>query len=293
MANAAFWIGLMQGMALKYRDIRPLMDFDDAKSNFIGAARRGLASEMDWIDGKRWSSGELIADQLVEIAKHGLKERRVNEEDVERYLGIIDSRVKNQLTGAQWQLGSLASMKRQESSTRAERLDALVESMITQQKTGAPGHEWPLATVQVKALNTIHGTRVEHFMSTDLFTVQEDELVDFVAVLMNWRHIRHVLVENDDHGLVGLVTQRSILKALTDISHSGNDQDLSVGEIMVKNPISVSPETATIDAIRLMRENNIGALPVVLNNQLVGIITETDFNLLAARLFDGTEDSAL
>ena len=58
---------------------------------------------------------------------------------------------------------------------------------------------------------------------------------------------------------------------------------------MVRNPISVSPEIATIDAIRIMREHNIGALPVVLNGQLVGIITETDFNLLAARLF---EDSA-
>lgn len=293
MANAAFWIGLMQGMALNYRDIRPLMEFDDAKSNFIGAARRGLASEVEWIDGKRWSSGELIADQLIEIAKHGLKERRVDEEDVERYLGIIDSRVKNQLTGAQWQLGSLAAMKREGNSTRAERLDALVESMIAQQKTEAPGHEWPLATVQAKALNTIHGTRVEHFMSTDLFTVQEDELVDFVAVLMKWRHIRHVLVENDEQGLVGLVTLRSILKALSEISHFGQDQDLSVGEIMVKNPVSVSPETATTQAIKLMRENNVGALPVVLNKQLVGIITETDFSLLADRLFDGNGDSAL
>ena len=43
---------------------------------------------------------------------------------------------------------------------------------------------------------------------------------------------------------------------------------------------------ATIDAVRVMRENNIGALPVVLNGQLVGVITETDFNQLAARLFE-------
>jgi len=286
MANAAFWTGLMQGLALHHKDIRPLMDFDDAKSNFIGSARRGLASEMDWIDGKRWRAAELIAEQLVDIAKEGLRARKVDEEDIERYLGVIDGRVKTQITGAQWQLSSLASMKRAGGNTRAERLDSLVEGMVEQQKTGMPGHTWPLAVVHPKAANSIHGTRVEHFMSTDLFTVREDELVDFVAVLMSWQHIRHILVEDDEHRLVGLVTHRSILKALTDVSHLGHDEDLPVSDIMIRNPISVSPEIATIEAIRIMRENNIGALPVVLNGQLVGIITETDFNLLAARLFD-------
>ena len=289
IANTAFWAGLMQGIALHHSDIRPLMDFDDATSNFIGSARRGLASEMDWIDGKRWRAGELIAEQLVDIAREGLNARKVDEEDIERYLGIIDERVKSQMTGAQWQLSSLATMKRAGGNSRAERLDSLVEGMISRQKTGQPGHTWSLAESKPKAINTIHGTRVEHFMSTDLFTVREDELVDFVAVLMSWQHIRHMLVEDDQHKLVGLVTHRSILKALTDVSHSGHDEDLPVGAIMVRNPISVSPEVATIDAIRIMREHNVGALPVVLNGQLVGIITETDFNLLAARLF---EDSA-
>jgi len=135
-------------------------------------------------------------------------------------------------------------------------------------------------------MNTIHGTRVEHFMTTDLFTVREDELIEFVAVLMGWRHIRHVLVEDLDHRLVGLVTHRSILRYLTDRQENGEDSDVPVSQIMVKEPISVSPETATIDAVRLMREHAIGALPVVLDDQLVGIITETDFNLLAARLFE-------
>ena len=289
VANAAFWAGLMQGIALHHEDIRPLMDFDDAKSNFIGSARRGLASEMDWIDGKRWSADNLIVEQLIDISREGLQARKVDEEDIEKYLSVIDARVKSKMTGAQWQLTSLANMKRAGGNSRAERLDSLVEGMISRQESGDPWHTWSLAAVKPKAINTIHGTRVEHFMSTDLFTVREDELVDFVAILMSWQHIRHILVEDDEHRLVGLVTHRSILKALTDLPHTGHDEDLAVGEIMVRNPISVSPEIATIDAIRIMREHNIGALPVVLNGQLVGIITETDFNLLAARLF---EDSA-
>lgn len=289
VANTAFWTGLVEGLARQVDDLRPLMDFDDAKSNFIGAARRGLASEIDWIDGRRYSASELIQGQLLDIARQGLQARGVDDADIERYLGIIDERVASKLTGAQWQLSSLAAMKKKGDSSRAERLDALVSCMVKNQTEGDPGHLWPLAEIKPRSFNTIHGTRVEHFMTTDLFTVGEDELIEFVAVLMNWQHIRHVLVEDAKHSLVGLVTHRSILKSLTNQPDGAETEDNPVSTIMVRNPISVSPETATIDAIRMMREKNIGALPVVLDGHLVGIITETDFNLLAARLF---EDSA-
>ena len=286
VANAAFWTGLVYGLAEEITDVRPRLTFDDAKSNFIGAARRGLASEMDWLDESRYSAPELIRGQLLDVARKGLQRRGVRDADIQRYLGIIDKRVDTKRTGAQWQLYSLAGMKKEGTSTRAERLDTLVNCMIRRQKDGLPGHDWELARLESRALNTIHGTRVEHFMTTDLFTVREDELIEFVAVLMGWRHIRHVLVEDEDHRLVGLVTHRSILRFLTDIQEGEEGRDQPVSAIMVRNPISVTPETATIEAIRLMRDKNVGALPVVLGKQLVGVITETDFNLLAARLFE-------
>ena len=292
VANAAFWTGLVYGLADEIDDVRERLTFDDAKSNFIGAARRGLASEMDWIDDNRYSAPELIRGQLLDVARKGLQARGVRDEDIQRYLSVIDDRVASKRTGAQWQLHSLASMKKSGTTTRAERLDALVTNTIKKQMEGSPGHTWEPAVIEKRPLNTIHGTRVEHFMTTDLFTVREDELIEFVAVLMGWRHIRHVLVEDEDHRLVGIVTHRSILRFLTDVQEGDEDKDKPVSAIMVRKPISVSPETATVDAVRLMREKNIGALPVVLGRQLVGIITETDFNLLAARLFEeGAGDS--
>ncbi|MDA0378240.1 MAG: glutamate-cysteine ligase family protein [Bacteroidetes bacterium] len=286
VANAAFWTGLVYGLAEEIPDVRPRLTFDDAKSNFIGAARRGLASEMDWVDENRYSAPELIRGQLLDVARKGLQRRGVRDEDIQRYLGIIDDRVASKRTGAQWQLYSLAGMKKVGNSTRSERLDTLVHCMIKRQKDGSPGHEWELAQLESRPLNTIHGTRVEHFMTTDLFTVREDELIEFVAVLMGWRHIRHVLVEDEDHRLVGIVTHRSILRFLTDVQDGDEGRDQPVSAIMVRNPISVSPETATTEAIRIMREKNVGALPVVLGKQLVGVLTETDFNLLAARFFE-------
>lgn len=290
VANAAFWFGLVSGLASRYNDIRPLLDFDQAKSNFISAARQGLASEIYWIDGRRWPAVELVCDHLLPIARDGLQTSGIDSADVDKYLDIIDERVSRRRTGAEWQLYSLARMKKQ-GTTRAERLDALVATMIERQQRGEPGHTWELATLDKQPITSIHGTRVEHFMTTDLFTVREDELIDFVAVLMNWRDIRHVLVEDVNHRLVGLVTNRALLRSLAEQKAAGKQEDLPVRDIMVKNPISVTPETATIDAIRIMRENRVGALPVVHKEQLVGIVTETDFNRIAARLFEQSMDA--
>ncbi|PIQ61234.1 MAG: hypothetical protein COV99_09670 [Bacteroidetes bacterium CG12_big_fil_rev_8_21_14_0_65_60_17] len=288
VANAAFWIGLLVGLKRQHADIRPLLDFDEAKSNFIAAARQGLASEINWIDGRRWPVVDLIVDRLVDVARDGLEESGISQADIDKYIGIVHERVAARNTGSQWQLLSLARMKR-EGSTRAERLDALVASMVALQKEGRPGHTWELAGLLRPPRRSIQGTRVEHFMSTDLFTVRQDELVDFVAVLMNWQRIRHVLVEDDQHRLVGIVTNHSLLRALAENKAAGVTEDIPVSEIMKRDPISVTPETATIDAIRLMRERKVGALPVVHQGQLVGIITETDFNRLAAQFFEDDE----
>jgi CBS domain-containing protein len=56
---------------------------------------------------------------------------------------------------------------------------------------------------------------------------------------------------------------------------------------MVSDPISVPPDMPTIEAVQLMRERQISALPVVRDDQLVGIITERDFMDLAGQLLEG------
>ena len=52
-------------------------------------------------------------------------------------------------------------------------------------------------------------------MTTDLFTVHEDEVIDLIANVMAWRNIRHVPVEDDDEHLVGLVSYRTLLEFIT------------------------------------------------------------------------------
>jgi CBS domain-containing protein len=55
---------------------------------------------------------------------------------------------------------------------------------------------------------------------------------------------------------------------------------------MVRDPLTVPPETPTLDAITLMRREKVDCLPVVKDGRLVGIVTERDFTNLTARLLE-------
>ena len=129
-----------------------------------------------------------------------------------------------------------------------------------------------------------HYVRVEQFMTTNLFTVQEEDTVDLVANMMDWENIRHVPVEDDRHQLVGLVSYRSLLRMMAKGRRSPSGTALPVREIMRREPLTVAPETATVDAIELMRANSVGCLPVVKDGRLVGILTEHDFMVITREL---------
>jgi CBS domain-containing protein len=284
IANAVFWYGLVAGLADEYQDVSRDMDFDDARHNFLAAARNGLASQFVWLDGSKRPAHELILDALLPRAESGLRNSDISDSDIDRYLGIIQKRVETQQTGAQWQLDSLARMKNV--GSRAERLGAVTRGMVERQKDGAPVHEWSLASLEEGYTPSgMKDTNVEDYMTTELFTVHEEESIEFVARLMDWQHIRHVLVEDERHRLVGLVSHRTLLRHMaerTEVPEGG----VPVKEIMVEEPISVSPELATVKAVEMMREHQIGALPVVREERLVGIITERDFIQIAGNLLD-------
>jgi CBS domain-containing protein len=120
-------------------------------------------------------------------------------------------------------------------------------------------------------------------MTKDLFTVQPDDLVDLAANMMDWEHIRHVPVEDDAGRLVGLLSHRSLLRHM---ARGARGEPSAVRDLMKPDPLYVSPETPTLDAIDLMRRHKVGCLPVVSRERLVGIITASDLIDVAARLFE-------
>jgi CBS domain-containing protein len=282
IANAAFFTGLMLALPQTYGDIARRMTFDEAKVNFFRAARHGLDAHFQWIDGQSWTAASLIMDQLLPLAREGLAGAGVASGDIYQYLGIIEERAESRQTGARWIMSSLAALESSASKDGTQR--KLAAEMLANQKVGQPVHRWAISE---KGDDDAweHGYRtVGQFMSTDLFTVRPDDLIDFAASVMDWRHIRHVPVEDRDGRLVGLVTHRALLRLLT-IGAQQEFKPITVKEIMVKDPVTVSPSTSSLEAIQIMRNRHVGCLPVVEDDQLIGIVTSYDFLEASARLF--------
>lgn len=284
VANAAFWFGLMSGLSAQYQDITQTMEFDTASTNFLAAARQGMTAQFTWLDGQTYPAQELICKQLVPLARDGLTRSGIDSADIDRYLGVIEERGCSGKTGAQWILCSLKSMK--DRGVAGERVTALTAAIYARQQQEQPVHQWPLATLDEGGGWKHHYMRVEQYMTTNLFTVHQDDVIDLVANLMDWRHIRHVPVEDDAHHLVGLVSYRSLLRLLGRDRPQSADQPLAVRDIMQPDPITIAPETSTLEAIDIMRRQRVACLPVVKDRRLVGLITERDFLDISRQMFE-------
>ena len=283
IANVAFFVGMMAGMADKYDDVRELITFDDIKANFIAAARAGIRAQMNWFGDTHMPARELILDELLPLAEAGLNKYGLDQKDIDLYLGVLRDRVSTRRNGARWALESLNGM--QGRGTEDQRMRCLVSSMVKQQTTGRPISTWELAEFCEQQNWRESYLKVSQFMATDLFTVRPDDIVDFAATLMDWRHVRHVPVEGDDGELVGLVSHRALLRLVAE-GRVGGENKVTVKEIMTRNPVTVNSDATTVEAIRVMREAKVACLPVVDDGKLHGLVTEHDLIVVSSHLLE-------
>ena len=283
IANSAFWLGLMNQIPDVYKNVKELMDFDEVRTNFINAAQLGLDARFNWMGKEKIAASELILKELLPIASNGVKKASIDREDIDRYLGIIKNRVKNGKTGSQWLLDSFNHMKKNVNSDEVTL--AVTASMVKNQKMAMPVHAWPIADISEAGGWTTRYREVGQFMSKDLFTVKMNDIIDLAANIMDWKNIRHIPVEDEKGNLVGLVTSGMFLRFMAR-SYGKPQKMIPVNEIMIKDPITVSPEIPTAQAIEIMLKNKVGCLPVVKKKKLVGIVTENDFVKISQKLFD-------
>lgn len=287
IANAAFWLGLMNGITDRYKNVKDIMDFDHARANFITAARLGLEAKFNWMDQGIISAKDLILKELLPIAEKGLKKAHLEKSDINRYLGILKSRVKNGKTGSQWLLDSYNRAKDEVTGDAA--ILAITASMVKNQKMAMPVHTWPGVDQSVAESYAGSYREVGQIMSKDVYGVKVTDIIDLAANIMDWKNIRHIPVEDEDGNLAGLVTSGMFLKFLAR-SYGKLQKMIPVSEIMIKSPITVTPETSTGTAVEIMLTNKIGCLPVVRGKKLVGIVTENDFVKISQKLFDPFKD---
>lgn len=286
-ANAAFWLGCMVAMGRKYQDITTLTDFVDARDNFLKAAKFGMDTTFSWLKDRKVPVNELILKELLPMAKEGLQHRKVAPADIQKYMDIIEARATEHKTGARWALRAFTALKKE--VTNDEAISCITAVTIKNQLENKPVHTWKEPTAADFENWQPSKLKVEEFMSTDLFTVQRDDVIELVAEIMDWRRIRYMPVEDSKGELVGLISSRMLLRHFVHQKKMGQQSAATVKDIMIVKPFTATPDTTILEAMRKMQENKIGCLPVVKGKELVGIITEMDFLRITSRLLERLE----
>lgn len=287
VANAAFWLGAMMGMAAEYKDIRNEISWEDIRDNFGKAAKFGIDTSFNWFKDKKISACDLVLKELLPLSRKGLEAQKVNKKDIDRYLDIIEERAKRHMNGARWQLRAFTKLKKE--VVRDEALTVLTAAIVKNQIEEKPVHTWDMPELGDLQEYRPAKLRVEEFMDTDLFTVQKDDIIELVAELMDWRKIRYMPVEDSKGNLSGLITSRLLLRYFTRRNHPSAKNATMVKDIMIKDPITVDPKASIVEAMKIMREKQIGCLPVVKDGELIGIITEMEFLRISGRLIERLE----
>lgn len=268
ISNMMFWVGLILGKPSKYDNIHKKWDFKDVKSNFFSAARYGMATQFLW-DGKYISSHQLILDELLPMAYRGLYAAGIDPIDVEKYLTIIENRVKSN-NGSQWLINNYRNLNKDR--TKFNSAQILTSQLYEKQELNYPIGSWSnINTNEISENKEKHV--VKHAMSTDIFSVVKEDSLQLVVNIMKWKKIRHMPVIDGDKKLVGLISNTDV-KELTNY-YLG--KGVAVEDIMTKKLITIGQYEPLETAKILMISNQINCLPVVEKGKLIGLLTSKDF----------------
>ena len=267
IANMMFWVGVMKGRPKEFDEIHTKMEFKDAKSNFFNAARYGMATQFYW-GGKMISSQELLLDHLLPMAYRGLYAMKVSPADAEHYLKIIKHRILAR-NGSRWMVEGFRKLKKEHKTPDA--LKILSATMYERQNKGYNIDAWQLPRGDEFKIPD-ENRKVGERMNIRTITAQENDSMELVLRMMQWKNIHHVPILDIHMDLVGLLTWTDVGKYL-DKPHKHVE---NIKDIMQTSLITVMPSTPLEEAASLMSDNKINCLPVVRNKKLVGIITTKD-----------------
>ena len=123
---------------------------------------------------------------------------------------------------------------------------------------------------------------VRDVMAQNPLTLDRNETLDLAESIMNLGRIRHMPVV-DDGRVIGILSQRDLFRSalLTALGFGRKTttaliKTIKIKEVMTEDVITIAPETTIKGAARIMIDKKIGCLPVVENEKLIGLLTETD-----------------
>jgi len=132
---------------------------------------------------------------------------------------------------------------------------------------------------------------VNEVMSTQVITLQATDNVFMARELMKEKEVRHIPIVDANNFPIGIITQRDILRAQDSELMDNNQQKLDSKSILLEDIMSTEisytrPKDPLRSAGLKLQKNKYGCLPVMEDNQLVGIITDSDFVDIALNLIE-------
>ena len=131
--------------------------------------------------------------------------------------------------------------------------------------------------------NTNQHIYVADIMTTRIVTIEMDDRLTLAKEIFDNVSFHHLLVVDNEEQLTGILSHRDFLRALSpnigtaaELLRDTETLQKRVHQVMTKNPFSIAPHCDINQASELILDNNIGCLPVLDNNKLVGIITWKD-----------------
>jgi CBS domain-containing protein len=267
IANMMLWVGVMMGRPKAFEDIHEKMDFKDVKSNFFNAARYGMAAQFHW-DGKLLSSRDLLLDHFLPMAFRGLYSMGVAPRDAERYLSVIENRVRSN-NGSRWMVKSFRKLK--EKYKIPDALKILMATMYKRQEKRYPVDVWQLPRGDEYSIPK-DDLKVKDRMNRKTLSAQENDSAELVLKMMLWKNIHHAPILDHNLELSGLLTWTDV----KDYVENPVKLKRNIGTLMTRDLITATSEMPLKEAKELMTSNKINCLPVVDGKKLIGIITTND-----------------
>jgi CBS domain-containing membrane protein len=137
---------------------------------------------------------------------------------------------------------------------------------------------------------------IEEFMTPEPYTLRESDSINDAWEIMIGKHVRHIPVTDKENHLLGLVTQRDVLAAtdpaaIRDAKNASHEvkSDVTLSDIMIRDVAVIHKEDSLRQAALYLQAHKYGCLPVILDDRLVGIITDSDFIEIAINLLEQVE----
>lgn len=144
VANAAFLVGLAEGIRPRINELLPALPFSMAEWNFYRAAQNGLDAKLVWptLDQSGYREVPICAiiEEMLPVARQGLDAIGIRPGESARYLGVIERRLERRQTGAIWQQKRLAKLK--QTMPTDEALHQLLEVLIDHSVANLPVADW-------------------------------------------------------------------------------------------------------------------------------------------------------